>query len=65
MKGNDETVCEELLDLDFVTIETPTFGFLEAGMQSVYYPAKEFVARPSDDESISDGLVDCFVRWIR
>ena len=51
MEGNDETVGEELLDLDFVAVETPAFSFLEADVQSVDHPAEEFVAHPSDDEA--------------
>ena len=64
IEGNDETIGEEFLDLDFVTVEIPAFGFFEAGVQPVDHPAEEFVAGPSDDESVSDGLVDCFVRWV-
>jgi hypothetical protein len=64
MECNDETVGEELFDLDFVAVETPTIGFLEARVQPIDYPAEELVAHPSDDESISKGLVDCLVSWV-
>lgn len=64
MEGSDEAIGEELLDLDFVAVETPALGFFKTCVQPVDHPTKELVAGPSGDESISDGLVDCFVRWV-
>ncbi len=64
MERYDQAVGGELFDLDFVAVETPALGFFKTGVQSVDYPAEELVAHPSDDESISKGLVDCFVSWV-
>jgi hypothetical protein len=51
MEGYDETIGEELFDLDFVAIENPAFGFFKVGVQSVDHPAVELVAHGLGDEA--------------